>query len=232
MSQAIRNHRRAAFSALEMTIAVMLLSLLAGALTFAITHMRGLTTTSNAQALLQDSAERAMKRIVGDLSRSGAITLGGAVYPYLFDDGNAVGLFAAHAHAPATHHAVAGDPDFGPTREIVFALPQESDMPGTFGNDVPDIDANANLIWDAVDYSYVLVTGVDGVNYLQRCTDGASPITIATNVERVTFDDNTSAGFVLPVDSVRVRLFFRKVDATGTLHRYTAEQIIKMRNGV
>ena len=51
-------------------------------------------------------------------------------------------------------------------------------------------------------------------------------------LERIQFDDTTSSGFVLPVDTVRVRLFFRKVDGDGTLHRYSAEQIIKMRNGV
>ncbi len=138
MRTVLRSQRRSGFSALEMMIAVTLLSLLAGSLSMAIVHMRRIATTSNAQSILQDSAERAMKRIVADMSRSGAITLGGNAYPYLFDDGNATGAFAGHAHAPATHHAIAGEPDFGPSREVVFALPQESDAPGTFGNDVPE----------------------------------------------------------------------------------------------
>ena len=232
MRRSICNRRRSGFSVLEMMIAVTLLSLLAGSLSLVIMRMRSIAATSSSQSALQDSAERAMKLIVGDLSRSGAIMLAGDTYPYLFDDGAASGAFAAHAHAAAQHHAVAGNTDFGPTREIVFALPQESDPPGTYGNDVPDIDANSNLIWDVVEYSYVLVTGVDGINYLQRRTNGAAPVTIASNVERVVFDDNASSGFVLPVGSVRVRMFFRKVDSSGVLHRYNAEQIIKLRNGV
>jgi hypothetical protein len=195
-----------------------------------------MTNSSSTQATLQDSCERAMRRIFADLSRSGTVTRPGPVvevdYPYLFEDGAAAAPFdTLHAHAPAAHQAVAGDPDFGPSREIVFALPQESDPPGTFGNDVPDIDANANLIWDPAEYSYVLVAGVDGVNYLQRRIDGANPVNVASNVERVVFDDIASSGFAIPVDCVRVRLHFRKVDAAGTVYRYSAEQIIKLRNG-
>ena len=34
-------------------------------------------------------------------------------------------MFVAHAHAAAIHRAVAGETDFGPNQEIVFALPQE-----------------------------------------------------------------------------------------------------------
>jgi hypothetical protein len=224
---------RAGFSVLEMLIAVGVLSLLAGSLGFAIVRMRGISASSETQASLQNSCERAMRRIFEDLSRSGAITLGGLNYPYLFDDGAAVAAgFTVHAHAAAQHAAVAGEPEFGPTREIVFALPRENDPPGTYGNDVPDIDANANLIWDGAQFSYVLITGPDGVNYLQRRVDGAAPVNIASNVERVVFDDNPSSGFVLPVDSVRVRLFMRNVDSTGTVHRYSAEQVVKLRNGV
>jgi len=223
---------RKGFSTLEMMVAVMLLSLLAGSLTLVIKHMRGMANSSGAEANLQDSAERAMKRISADLSRSGEVVLGAVKYPYLFDDGDATGAFAVHGHKAANHAAVAGDPDFGPTREIVFAQPQESDPPGTYGNNVPDVDASANLVWDPVEFSYVLVTGVDGINRLQRRTSGANAVTIASYVERVVFDDNASSGFVLPVHSMRVRLFFRKLDAQGVLHRYSAEQIIKLRNGV
>ncbi len=233
MRRTICNRLRGGFSVLEMMIAVTLLSLLAGSLTMVIVRMRSIAVSSSSQSALQDSAERAMRLIVGDLSRSGALTLPGpVVYPGLFDDGAAVAPFAMHAHPAAAHQAVAGDPDFGPSTEIVFVLPQESDPPGTYGNDVPDIDAGANLIWDSAEFSYVLVTGVDGINYLQRCTDAANPVTIASNVERVVFENNSMPGVVLPVDSVRVRMFFRKLDSSGVLHRYSAEQIVKLRNGV
>ncbi|HTF89003.1 MAG TPA: prepilin-type N-terminal cleavage/methylation domain-containing protein [Planctomycetota bacterium] len=232
MKQHSRTTRRSGFSALEMMVAVTLLSILAGSLTMAIKHMRNLTSSSSVQSTLQLSAERAMKRIAADLSRSGTIAMPGGNVPFRFDDGNPITFFQNHAHAPAQHHAVAGDSDFGPSTELVFAQPQENDLPGSYGNDVPDIDANADLIWDAVEFSYVLITGPDGINYLQRRTDAANPVTIASNVERVVFDDQISSGNVLPVESLRVRLFFRKLDAQGVLHRHSVEQIIKLRNGV
>lgn len=229
----IQRRARRGFTVLEMTIAVTILSMLVGSLTLVLRHMRGMTSSSGARSTLQDSAERAMRRISADLSRSGQLVLAGGVsYPYLFDDGAAVAPFDIHAHAAASHSAAAGEPDFGPNREIVFALPRESDPPGTFGNDVPDIDANANLIWDANEFSYVVITGPDGINYLQRRVNAGAPTTIASNLERVVFDDSTSTGGALVPDAVRVRLFFRKVDASGVLHRYSAEQIIKLRNGV
>jgi prepilin-type N-terminal cleavage/methylation domain-containing protein len=232
MNHKVHHRLRAGFSALEMLVAVTVLSLLAGSLSMSLKHMRGLTTTGTSQATLQAASERALRRISADLSRSGSINLMGNAYPFLFDDGAAIDAFAGHAHPAATHTAVAGEPDFGPTREVVFVLPREADLPGTYGRDVPDIDINANLIWDVTEFSYVLITGVDGINYLQRRVNGAAPTTIASNVERVVFDDNPSSGFVLPVDTIRVRLFFRKTDAQGVVHRYTAEQIIKLRNGV
>ena len=84
---------RAGFSVLEMIISIAVLSLLAGSLGLALARMRGMTDSSNTQAVLQDSCERAMRRIFADLSRSGVVTRPGAVvevdYPYLFEDGAA-----------------------------------------------------------------------------------------------------------------------------------------------
>jgi len=78
--------------------------------------------------------------------------------------------------------------------------------------------------------SYVVVTE-GGVNYLQRRTNGVQPQTIVSNVERVAFDDTTTSGFVVPLDAIRVRVWFRAEDQTGLAHRYFVETTIKLRNG-
>jgi prepilin-type N-terminal cleavage/methylation domain-containing protein len=213
------------FTLLELVVSFAILALLSVALSGALSGMNGLATGSSAGAQIQDAGERAMRLIRKDLQRSGFTTTA-ASYPYLFLDGAANAPFAGHAHAPPTHHAKPGDPDYGPNREIVFLQPQDADQ-----DDVPDIDANGELIWDATEFSYVLITGVDGVNYLQRRIDGVAPRTIASNVERVTFDDNTTSGFAVPLDAVRVRLYFRKRDSRGVLHRHLCEAIVKLRNG-
>lgn len=222
-----RHRARSAFTVLEMLISLTLLGLLAGALTEALQTMRGLSNASNTQSTIQSAAEHALKLICGDLKRSGFVTVGGIDYPYLFDNGVVVPPFGAHAHPPALKDAVVGDADFGPNREIVFLQPRDNDV-----NDIPDLDAAGNLIWNPTEFSYIVRTGPDGVNYLQRRSNGAAPRTIASHIERIAFDSNASTGFVLPINSVRVRIFFRRVDAKGVLHRYAVESTCKLRNGI
>jgi len=127
----------------------------------------------------------------------------------------------------AVHTALPGESDFGPNHEIVFLQPLDADASG-----VPDIDVDGRLVWDSIEYSYVVVTGADGVNVLQRRSNGAAPKTIAKNVERIAFDDNASSGFQIPLDAVRVRIWFRERDSERTLHRYFSEAVVKLRNGV
>jgi prepilin-type N-terminal cleavage/methylation domain-containing protein len=222
-----RSRARSAFTVLEMLIAITLLGLLAASLSEALQTMRGLSNASNTQSRIQDAAEHALRIIVDDLKRSGFVSIAGTPYPYLFDDGAALAPFGGHAHAPVVKDAVAGDTDFGPNREIVFLQPLDADA-----NDIPDIDANGDLIWDPTEFSYTVRTAGDGVNYLQRRANAAAPRTIASHIERIAFDDNTSSGNTLPMNAVRVRIYFRKVDAKGVLHRYAVESICKLRNGI
>jgi hypothetical protein len=146
-------------------------------------------------------------------------------YPYLFEDGDAQVPFADHAHEPAAKEAEVGDDDFGPNREIVLCRPADADTDG-----VPDVDVDGDLVWSAYEVSYVLVTE-DGVNRLQRRIDAGEPRTVASHVERVTFDDAASSGYEVPLGAVRVRIWFRTADGTGRLHRYFVESTIKLRNG-
>jgi prepilin-type N-terminal cleavage/methylation domain-containing protein len=223
MKHTTRNVPRGGFTLVEMSIALVILMVLAGSLTQTSRALKGITITGSTQEALQENAVRAMRSIVDDLRRSGDL----ADYPYLFLDGEADGGFNVHDHAPATKTAVAGEPDFGSNREIVFLLPADAD-----GNGVPDIDANGALEWDPTELSYVVVTDAEGINVLQRRVDGANPRTIARHVERIVFDDSTTAAMnEVPPFAVRVRLFLRMRDDQGTVHRYSTESVVQLRNG-
>jgi hypothetical protein len=192
-------------------------------------HVRSVAGEGGVDAKLHERAQRALSRIIADLSRSGPGTVGGGSCPYLFDDGNATGVFAPHAHPPATKHAVAGDPDFGVNREVVLAVPSMTTLGP--GKEVPTLDATGTLIWSNNVVSWVVITGADGVNYLQRRVNAGNPERVANHVERLAFDTNASAPTAgIPNGAVRVQLFFRENDADGVLHRHSAEVTVRLRN--
>ena len=226
MQRAHNRTRRSAFSIVELVVGMTILILLAAALTRATSGLRELGDSGGVQVELQEMGERALQQVALDLKRSGFATVAGEPYPYLFEDGLAQGGFALHAHLPAASEAVPGDVDFGPSREIVLLQPADAD-----GNGTPDIGVDGELVWDADEVSFVVVTRNDGVNVLQRRTSDGGLRPLARFVERVTFDDNLTSGFEVPLDAVRVRIFFRKRDAQGTLYRHTAERTVRLRNG-
>lgn len=227
---------RAGFSVVELSIGMAVLLVLAVGLSQSMNSLRSSTITGSADSQLQTMGEKAMNSIVTDLKRSGFATPGPAAYPYLFDDGDALAPFALHAHPAATHIALAGDADFGVNREIVFVQPLDADDrdPLTVAptpDGIPDVDGNGDLMWNPVEFSYVVVTGADGINVLERRVNAAVPKIIARNVERVAFDNNATSGFQVPMDAIRVRIWFRKRDGEGALHRYFSEAVVKLRNG-
>ena len=218
----IRTSERRGFTIVEMAVSLTVLGLFAGMLVHSLQRMQGLANASSARAQLQDSSEKALKQIGVDLKRSGFVAPFGAAYPQFFLNGAGP---APHAHPPAQKLAQPGDPDFGPNREIIFLQPADAD-----GDGIPDLDAEGNLIWDAREFSYVVITGPDGVNYLERRIDGAQPRMLARNVERIEFEDNNLPPASIPIGCVRVRIFYRKVDQNGTMHMHSAESLIRLRN--
>lgn len=216
----------AGFALLELMIGALILLLLVGTLTQSLRSISQSSKSVDLDSQLQAEAERALRSILASLKPSGVVTVGGNSFPYLFEDGNATGAYAASAHAAPPHTAEAGDPDFGPNREIVFVQPADLD-----GDNHPDLDAGGDMIWSEEQYSYVVVPRADGTNVLQRRINGGSTRVIASHVERIAFDDNASSGFVVPLRAIRVRIWFRQHDARGTLHRYFTEAVVKLRNG-
>jgi hypothetical protein len=214
---------------IELAISTFLLIMLSGSLTAALINVRGVFDQGSIQSKQQDAGERLLSMVGNELRRSGFVTVGPDTYPHMFDEGNALFNFANHWHPAPTHLAVAGDPDFGVTREIVFVQPQMATNGA--GDEVPTLDAQGIVQWNATEISYVLITGADGVNYVERRVNGANPRRIASHVERLAFDDiNTTAGGLL-ADTVRIQVFFREVDEKGVVHRHQAETTVALRNG-
>jgi hypothetical protein len=241
---------RAGFTLTETLVGTVVLFILAAALTGVSNSMKSLTVHGTTDSELQNMGEHALGLIVSDLKRSGFASAAGNAYPYIFVNGNATGAFANQAHPPAAKTARPGDSDFGPDHEIVFLAPQFAEMKRlSDGTDipaanptpggltvakiypVPTIDANGNAAWDGVDYSYVLITRPDGINYLERRTNAGNPKTIAHHVERISFDSNAQDLFNVPLNAIRVRIYFRQKDDKGRLHRHFAEAMVGLRNG-
>lgn len=226
-----RSIRRAGFTIIEVAISAFVLVLLSGALTQALIRLRGVTEVTDLRTQLQDSGERAINLIVSDLRRSGFVTVAGTNFPYLFDDGVITNVaFNVHAHAQATENAAVGDPDFGVNREIVMAQPLIQDLDGD-GLDKPTLDANGNLMWSNNVISYIVVTGADGVNYLERRVNAGSPRRIASFVERIWFEDDSLVGSTVPDGAIRVRIWFRRPDDAGNVYRHSTDVTVSLRNG-
>lgn len=236
ISHGMRNER-AGFSLVEMAIGVVVLFILAASLTQSLSALRGGTVSGSVESRLQLMAERIMDAVKADLKRSGVRSIApGANVPYLFDEGNAQGAFAAHAHPAAHHSAHIGESDYGRTREIVFTLPLDADdrNPATVlptPDGIPDVDVDGALVWDPTQYSFVVVTRADGINYVERRANGGNGRTIGHHVERLTFDTSTTDPVNIPVGACRIRLWLRERDEEGTLHRHFLESVVKLRNG-
>lgn len=94
------------------------------------------------------------------------------------------------------------------------------------------VDSESGVVWPHTEWSYVLTTRADGINCLQRRMDGdpASAKTIATHVERIQVDTAATCQWTIPLDSVRVQIFFRRRDERGVLFRYTAQVVVAIKN--
>lgn len=232
-----RSNSRSGLTLIEVLIGTTILFILMGSLTRSLTSLKGVTTAGDTNGRLQEAGERILKTISDDMKRSGFVTIGAKDYPFLFNEGDAnsnwqgtpTNGFAAHNHAAPNHAAGPGEIDFGVTRELVFTLPQDADE-----NGVPDVDAAGALAWDAREFSYVLVTRPDGINYLERRADGGAIQKVGMFVERVAFDTNETTLLEpnpVPLGAVRIQVFLRQQDEVGLVHRYTARAVVRMRNG-
>lgn len=219
---------QAGFTLTELMIVSVVLVSLAGVIATTMSGLSSMTIQGSVRNQLQDMGERALSEILEDLRRSGWVEAEVGTFPFFFEDGAVTEeAFAHHQHEPPFRTSEEGEPEHGPSREIVFLLPQDEDLDRR-----PDVDPNTGeLSWGSAQISYVLVPERRGHNVLERRTDGESPRPIAHFVERITFEDAALAGFRIPLKSLRVRIWLRKSDGDGIVHRHFVESVVQLRNG-
>ncbi|HIF41050.1 MAG TPA: hypothetical protein EYQ74_08125 [Planctomycetes bacterium] len=107
-----------------------------------------------------------------------------------------------------------------------------ADLDGIWVAGENTVDSVSGVIWPHTEWSYVLTTRADGINCLQRRMD-ADPTTdqtIATHVERIQVDTAATCQWTIPLNSVRVQIFFRRHDERGVLFRYTTQVVVALKN--
>jgi hypothetical protein len=214
------------FTAVEMAISMLVLMVFFGTLVRTSESLRVAAGIGADESGVVAEGRKALERISGYLARSGeTIADDGNAYPYIFEDGDASGAYAASWHSPADHHAAAGDVDYGVTSELVFCQPADADADG-----VPDVNAAGALDWDEAQYAFVLVTDDSGVNQLELWIDGAFERNIASYVERMVFDDFTTSYGEVQNDAVRVHLDFRWPGEDGTVIPHAVETTVRLKN--
>lgn len=216
---------RRGITVLELCVSMSLLVIVMGSLAWAMTGLRGLVESGKNRASLQSTGQQALIEMLEELRRSGVVDQDGVRYPVIFENGDPGENHPGLEHEVAGGHAQEGDPDFGPDREIIFLLPLDAN-----GDRRPDIGEDGELLWSSDEITYVAVTRADGENYLERRVNGVNPRIICRFIERLVIDDAESAAFEIPMGCVRVRLFMRKRDAQGIVHRYFTEGVVALRN--
>jgi len=106
------------------------------------------------------------------------------------------------------------------------------DLDGIWFPSKNTIDTTTGVVWNHDEISFVLTTSPDGINRLERRVnaDAASAKVIATHVERVQIDTPATCQWTIPLNSLRVQLFFRRKDSRGTLFRYRSEVVVALKN--
>lgn len=96
-----------------------------------------------------------------------------------------------------------------------------------------EIHTTSRVVWSANEISYVVNTGPDGINHLERRVNGGADGVqrVAKYVERVVFEDQDDTNFDIGPDSVRMTIYLRKRTPDGIVIRHDTEVWVSMRNG-
>ena len=221
-----RLRRQAGMTMLEMIAVTGLLSFLVIALFCLFSTANHLFRAGDVSADIDEQARLALTQITGELKQTGFFTddISGKTYPYFFDDGNAEDPFSEYTRGPAQHQAEEDTPAYGPTREIIFRLAEDVD-----GNGYKTDACTGKIEWGPDEISYQIRTGSDGVNRLEKRVNNASPVIVASYVERITFDDIYTDPTV-PFGQVRVIIHMRKKATDGRIVKSSYATKVKMRN--
>ena len=215
----VRNAR----SGMTLVEAVLSMALFAP-LMLAFTHVLRVDDASNSlqveEAVQVTDLHESLQEIAEDLAYSGFSDDG--TYPYLFPAGDPAASFADHAHDEPELPVGVGDPN---SQEVVFLLPADDN-----GDSRPDMDSGGDLLWGSSEFSYVILRDANGMNRVERRTDGGSGRVLCRNVESLVVDDTESGGLAVPLGCLRVRMTVSKV-VGGRRLSSTGEVTVRLRNG-
>lgn len=203
----LRN-RRSGFTLMETMVSSLLFVGLMAALYTALGDATKIKDIQDAYAQMEMDAREAMSQMAEELRMSGRVenpAPGQPDYPYTFLNGDALGTFNNPSRHPAADvHVEPGTPAWGDCREIVFLLPTDNDGDGLLTS-----SATGDIEWTTYDIGYVLVTGPDGINRLERWENGTYTRTLAHYAERVVFDtiDNDPA---VGMDEIVITLYLAR----------------------
>lgn len=242
---------RGGFTLLELVYSTTILTILMISLAICLTQIQQITATGQARQALQHQAHSVLERIATDLAASGSVEIDGLDYPLVYevaamvegvdkptakelgyekaedvpDSGSVDEEYGLEMQDAPWKSAHDGEADFGWDQGIVIACPNDVDRDG-----VPDLDEDGEIDWDDGAIVYRLVPLADGTNDLVRTDPEGVDDVLAHGVERVVFDDSTSSNFDIPLDAVRVRIFFRETDEAGLVQRYRVSRVVRLKN--
>jgi len=185
-----------------------------------LTSSWGVFDSGVTRAGLQEEAREIIDRITEKLKQSGRAE---GLYPYIFEDGYAEGIFSDYYHEPAVHDAEEGSMAFGPTREIVFKCVADND-----GDGYPTDATTGAIEWGDDEYAIVLETNDRGENELLLLVNGVTSEILGTDVERIDFEDHT-VDTELPISQMRITVHLRR-STHDRMVRYSLNSAIMMRN--
>jgi len=213
-------------SLLETMCVVGILALVTLALLTLFSTSNSLFRAGNVSADVEEQGRIALMNIADEIKEAGFFTDpdSGESYPYIFPEGQPESPFWEYYHTPAQHQAEPGTPAYGPTREIVFRMAEDLD-----GDGYKTASDTGEIEWGPDEIAYVLVTGPDGVNQVERRVNNGPGQIIARYVERLCFDDiNTDA--TVPYGQIKVTLHMRKTTSDGRVVKASYSTLVRMRN--
>jgi len=182
-----RRGSRAGFSLVEALVSSAIFVGLLAALYGALADADRIRKVQDTIAKMEMDARRALDRVSAELRMTGRVenpAPGQPGFPYSFVNGGALGTFTPPArNDPADIHVSSDSPAFGDCIEISFLTPVDIDGDGLLTS-----SATGDIEWSTWHVAYVIVTGEDGINRLERWEDAVRTDILAMYAERITFD--------------------------------------------
>lgn len=218
--------RRAGYTLLELCISATVLGLFTSLSILTLERVRSSAAASAAMHRAQAAAHRSLAALMDAFQSTGYETVDGLDLPQLIEPGKTQAVLEEWAYEAAPIPAGARGAAAEASNSILIALPADTDA-----NGIPDVDADGALIWDTTPIQFLVVAGAGARNQLVRRVSGQADEVVMDNVERVHFQDAESSGWILPLNTLRVRAWVRLDDGQGGTMPYVLDTLVRARNG-